>query len=59
MQITGLAKRGFQERGNFGILSANPLKHVRRASSSLMKRQSITPFAAAGLGVGFGGITAS
>jgi hypothetical protein len=40
--------------GSLGIFSAKPLKQVSRSSSSLTKRQSITPFAAAALGFGVG-----
>jgi hypothetical protein len=46
-------------RENLGIDSANPLKHTSRSSCSLMKRQSITPLAAGGFGLGFGGMMAS
>jgi hypothetical protein len=50
---------GIYLRPNFGIDSANPLKHASRSSCSWMKRQSITPFAAGGFGLGFGGMMAS
>ena len=46
-------------RPNFGIDSANPLKQVRRSSCSFTNLQSITPLAAGGFGLGFGGITVS
>jgi hypothetical protein len=46
-------------RENFGIDSANPLKHASRSSCSWTKRQSITPFAAGGFGLGFGGMMTS
>ena len=45
--------------GSLGIFSAKPLKQVSRSSSSLMNRQSITPFAAGALGFGVGGKIAS
>jgi hypothetical protein len=45
--------------GSFGMLSANPLKQASRSSCSLRKRQSITPFAAAGFGLGRGAMIAS
>ena len=45
--------------GSLGIFSANPLKHVSRSSSSLVKRQSVTAFAAGALGFGLGGKIAS
>ena len=40
--------------GSFGIFSAKPLKQPSRSSSSLKKRQSITPLAAGALGFGVG-----
>src|ERR1700744_739515 len=43
-------------RENFGIDSANPLKHASRSACSWTKRQSITPFAGGGFARGFGGI---
>jgi hypothetical protein len=44
---------------NFGIFSANSLKHVSRSSSSFVKRQSATALAAGALGFGLGGKIAS
>jgi hypothetical protein len=48
-----------QRCGSFGMLSANPLKQASRSSCSLRKRQSITPFAAGGFGLGRGAMIAS
>jgi hypothetical protein len=45
--------------GSLGILSAKPLKQVSRSSSSFIKRQSITAFAAGALGFGLGAKMAS